>query len=404
MKPEKKKEINKKGIVALAGCQTYDFDRVKGSIRTILDALGGIESFVKPGQKVALKPNLLKAAKADSVVITHPSVVEAVGDIVLEAGGRPFVIDSPGSGIPYTPNSLKRVYKKGGYMKINKSIELNYDCGFKSVPFSEGKILKRFEIITPILDADLIINLPKVKSHSFTYLTCGVKNLFGVVPGFYKSAYHGRFQSQDSFGRMLIDLCMLIRPGLTICDGIVGMEGDGPSWGKRKILGLVAASSNTFLLDFLISSLIGFDPSEVYYLKQAMHEGLCPANIEDINIVAEKDIEEFYTSFERPVTFNHRRLTDSLKRIILLKLVCTMCEWILSVRPSVDRQSCRGCGICVKGCPQKAIELVDNISKINYSKCIRCYCCHELCPYGSIQLKRSLVHKILRRLVSDNSG
>jgi uncharacterized protein (DUF362 family)/NAD-dependent dihydropyrimidine dehydrogenase PreA subunit len=403
MKSEKKEKINKKWIVTLARCKTYSFDEVKKAIRECLETFGGVESFVKPGQKVALKPNLLRAAEADSAVITHPSVVEAVGDIVLEAGGRPFVIDSPGSGIPYTPKFLKKVYKKGGYIKINKSIELNYDCGFKSVSFLKGKILKRFEIISPILDADVIINLPKVKAHSFTYLSCGVKNLFGVVPGFYKSAYHGRFQDQDGFGRMLIDLCMMLRPGLTICDGIVGMEGDGPSWGKRKMLGLVAASASPFLLDILIGNLIGFDPLEIHYLKQAVHEGLCPANISDVTIVADKDIEELRVSFEKPITFSCNRLTDRFKKIILLKLVCNMCEWVLSLKPLVDRKSCQGCGICVKGCPKRAIEIVDNISRINYGKCIRCYCCHELCPYGSIHLKRSFVHEILQRFVRDSN-
>ncbi|MGA1842583.1 MAG: DUF362 domain-containing protein [bacterium] len=390
--------------MAITGCQTYNLDGVKKAIRSILKNFGGLESLIEPGQKVALKPNLLRGAEADSAVITHPSVVEAVGEIVLEAGGKPLIIDSPGSGIPYKSKFLKKVYKRCGYLGINKSIELNYDCKFESVPFHKGRILKRFEILSPILEADLIINLPKVKSHSFTYLSCAVKNLFGVVPGFYKSAYHGRFQDQESFGRMLIDLCMFLKPGLTICDGIVGMEGDGPSWGKRKMLGVVAVSDNPFLLDFLISNLIGFDPMEIHYLKQAVHERLCPANISRATIKADKDLEELHVSFEKPITISNKRLTDSLKKIILLKLVCNMCEWILSLKPFIDRQSCQGCGICVKSCPQKAIGLVDNISKINYSKCIRCYCCHELCPYESIMLKRSFGLKLLQRFVRDRNN
>jgi ferredoxin len=133
-----------------------------------------------------------------------------------------------------------------------------------------------------------------------------------------------------------------------------------------------------------------------------MMEGLCPRNISDINIVSEKDIDELRISFESPITFSYKRLTDSLKKIILLKLFCNLCEWILSVKPQIDKQLCRGCGICVKGCPRRAIEIVDNISRINNRKCIRCYCCHELCPYGSIHLKVPLVNKIHQRFVRNS--
>lgn len=390
----------KRDTVTLIQCQTYRPSEVKNAICASLEPLGGIGSFVRPGQRVALKPNLLKAVDPEDAVITHPSIVGAVAEMIAQAGAHAFIIDSPGAGIPYTPVSLKRIYQRCGYMNIPAPVELNFDCRYTQVPYPEGRILKRFEILTPILEADLIINLPKVKTHSFTYITCGVKNLFGVVPGLYKPSYHGRFQEQEHFALMLIDLCQLLGPCLTICDGIVGMEGDGPSWGRKKSLGLVAASPNPFLVDMLISHLIGFDPMKIPGMRQAVDEGLCPENIHNNNIdlVTDRSIEELRVQFEAPSSFISKRLNERLKQIILLRILCHICKGILSAKPLVNRRLCQGCGICAKGCPKGAIRMTGHKAKIKYSRCIHCYCCYELCPHKSIHLKKTLFNLMLHKL------
>jgi len=279
---------------------------------------------------------------------------------------------------------------------MDPAIELNYDTSFKSVSFPEGGILKRFEVLEPILDADLIINLPKVKTHGFTYLSCGVKNLFGVVPGLYKSAYHGKFQDPESFGRMLIDLTRLLNSRLTICDGIIGMEGDGPSWGRVKTIGIMAASESPFILDFVISHVIGFDPLDVDYLKQAVIDGMCPENLSDITLISNKGMESFRTPFDRPTSFIHTGFSDKLKQMILSKLVCRFFENILCVKPVINDSLCQRCGLCAESCPKKAITVSAKAVRIDYKKCIRCFCCHELCPYGSVFLKRSILNRILQ--------
>lgn len=391
------KKAENKRIVSLISCHSYDSEEVERAVRASLTLLGGIGSFVSPGHKVALKPNLLRAADADSAVVTHPVFVEAVARIVIEAGGKPFVVDSPGAGIPFSSKSLRRIYNRCGYLDMDERIGLNYDTGFGTLRFPEGRILKQFEIIKPVLDADVIINLPKVKTHGFTYLSCGVKNLFGVVPGLYKSAYHGRFQDQGNFCLMLIDLCMLLKPDLTICDGIVGMEGDGPSNGKRKALGAVAASFDPFLLDLLISDLIRFNPLDVPYLRQAIQEGICVKDISHISVMPEGNLEGFRTSFMRPKTFSSQSLTDRVKRFIILKLLCRCFERLLIVKPYINKDLCRGCGICASGCPRNAIHIVDGCAIINHGECIRCYCCHEFCPYGSVFLERHFVDRFLKR-------
>ncbi|MBN2372484.1 DUF362 domain-containing protein [bacterium] len=388
----------KRDLITIFECVNYDQTEVKRVISDSLEPFGGMSGFVKAGQRVALKPNLLRPSHPDNSVTTHPAVVGAVAELVEQAGGRAFIIDSPGAGIPFIPSALKRLYKECGYMEISPPVELNFDCRFKNVSYKEGKILKRFEILNAILEADVIINLPKVKTHSFTYITCGVKNLFGVVPGLYKPAYHGRFDDQDDFALMLIDLCTFLRPSLTICDGITGMEGDGPSWGRKKSLGLIASSANPFLVDFLISYTIGFDPIKIPGIRLAIEYGLCPARVHEINLVTEKDIEDLKVSFEYPGSFLIKRPGDRLNRIIILKILCSIIKSILCVKPIIDAQLCRGCGICYKSCPKGAIEFLNDKARIDYSKCIRCYCCHELCPYNSVILHSPPLNRMLKKI------
>jgi len=386
------------GVVSLARCGSYAVDEVKRAVRAALEPLGGMGSFVKPNQRVALKPNLLRGADASSAVITHPSVVDAVARLVVEAGGSPFIIDSPGAGIPYAPWSLRRLYQRCGYIPLEHSAALNYDCRITTVPFADGRVLKRFDLLSPVLDADVVINLPKVKSHGFTYLSCAVKNLFGVVPGLDKPSYHGRFKDRERFGGMLIDLCLLLAPALTICDGIVGMEGDGPSWGGKKELGLLAASADPFHLDLVICSLIDFDPMRVPYLKQAVHEGICAADVSAVALKAPETLDSLRVPFSAPATFDAPGVIDRLRHAFLLRLVCHACGRLLSITPRVDTAGCRGCGVCVDACPNRAISMVSGRARINRHRCIRCYCCHELCPYGGIVLSPSRTGKILRAL------
>ncbi len=391
------KEV-KGDLVTLVECKTYDLVEVRQAITRSLEPFGGIESFISPGQRVALKPNILRAADPGRAVTTHPAVAAVVAELVIKAGGTPFIIDSPGTCIPYVPNSLKRIYKKCGYMNLSPPVELNMDCRFEEVSYIEGKVLKRFEILSPVMEADAIINLPKVKTHGLTYLTCGVKNLFGVIPGLHKPAYHGKFQNREDFSIMLIDLYKLLKPCLTICDGIIGMEGDGPSWGGTRRLGLVTASPDSFLLDMIISYLIGFDPMKIPYLMQASKDNLCPENIHAIKTVNDKKIETLRVPFSPPNSFINKNLSKDfkLKQNILFNILCRTCKKILSVKPAIKKDSCQGCGICIKGCPKKAIKLLGTKAIIDYNKCIHCYCCHELCPYNCVYIKIPIFNRILR--------
>ncbi|MGA1797048.1 MAG: DUF362 domain-containing protein, partial [bacterium] len=391
-------EDRRNGTVSLSRCGSYAVDEVERAVRGALEPLGGMGSFVKPKQRVALKPNLLRGADASSAVITHPSVVEAVARLVTEAGGSPFVIDSPGAGIPYVPRALHRLYQRCGYLPLEHAVCLNYDCRTTTVPFAAGRMMKRFDVLSPVIEADVLINLPKVKSHGFTYLSCAVKNLFGVVPGLHKPSYHGRFKDRERFGSMLIDLCLLLAPALTICDGIVGMEGDGPSWGGLRELGLIAASADPFHLDLVICSLIDFDPLRVPYLRQAVHQGICAAEVSAVPLKAPGTLDALRVPFSPPATFDAPGVIDRLRHAFLLGVLCHACGRVLSITPRVDPATCRGCGVCAEACPNRAISMVSGRARINRRRCIRCYCCHELCPHGTVVLRPSWVRKILGAL------
>jgi len=215
--------------ISLLRCEDYEYDKVKEAIDRTFDNLGGISKYIKPGMKVLLKINLLMKKKPQEATTTHPVFVEALTRAVQEAGGIVTIADSPGG--LYTEKALKGVYSICGIEETAKRTGaiLNYDTGFEEVSFPDGKITKSFMVIKPVIDADLIITVPKLKTHGMTLFTGAVKNLFGVIPGTYKAEYHFRMPDKKDFCSMLVDLCQCVKPSLAIMDAIVGMEGNGPS-------------------------------------------------------------------------------------------------------------------------------------------------------------------------------
>ena len=217
--------------VYVGHCRTYDNDEVETAIRQAVSMLGGIERFVRPGQRVLLKPNLLLFKPPETAIDTHPAVVRAVARLVRDAGGRPVIADSPGGGTGHNPVSLRRLYHITQMDAVAEATdaELNFDCEALEVPCPEGHLVKRIDVMRPATTADAIINLPKLKTHGLLRYTGAVKNLFGLVPGRIKLSYHTKLQETERFADMLLDINLWARPALTIMDAIVGMEGEGPA-------------------------------------------------------------------------------------------------------------------------------------------------------------------------------
>lgn len=264
-------------IVSLTRAETYDLPQLRQSLLELLKPLGGIEAYVKKGDRVLLKPNLLTGSRPERECITRPEIVYCVAQLVQEAGGQPFLGDSPAFG------SAKGVAKKNGYLPLCESLNLPI-IEFSGDRYSvESENFDHLRLSKEAMQADVVINLPKVKSHAQLTMTLGVKNLFGCVPGKMKAWWHLEAgKDANRFGEMLVTTANTINPNLTIIDGIIGHEGNGPSGGDPRFLGLLGASGDVFALDLAFLDILNVDPHLVPTAKAAQSLGLSPTfkNIE----------------------------------------------------------------------------------------------------------------------------
>lgn len=379
--------------VAIKGCKSYDLERVMEALEEGLEELGGVEGFCKKGERVLLKVNLLLGKDPNKSVTTHPVVVEAVARIFQKAGAAVIIGDSPGG--PFIPGRLKRIYEVTGLRAVAErtGAALNYECGSHQHMFQEGKIINQVLLGDYLKEAHQIINLPKLKTHSFTGMTAGVKNLFGAVPGLEKVDYHLRFQDVETFSHVLVDIALAIQPALTILDGITSMEGAGPSWGDPRDTSFLVLSQSPFLLDLAASRLLGFDDSFVVTNRCILERGLAP-EWEDIQQrIPISDYEVL--GFKEPSSINNMNEGSFFKRLPF-HLGPAFVEYIRP-RPRFKHDFCKGCGDCQESCPPGAITMVDRRPVLNQKECIRCFCCQELCPYGAVEIKRNLLGRILSK-------
>jgi len=265
-----------RGHVATVRCAAYDIDRVRAAVGEVLAAFGGMAAFVRPGERVALKPNLLLAALPEKGITTHPAVIEAVALEVRAAGAMPFVVESPGAGIPYSERALEKVYRVTGLREMADRIglPLSTDTRVVVVSHPEGLLVKRAEVLAPLVEAYAVLSLCKLKTHFFMTYTGAVKNVFGAVPGFAKPGYHAKLADPMRFGDMLLDIAGMIRPRLTLMDAIVALEGDGPGTaGRPREVGALLASRDPVALDVVACGIAGIAPRSVPTIARAVPRG-----------------------------------------------------------------------------------------------------------------------------------
>jgi uncharacterized protein (DUF362 family) len=260
-----------KSAVSIVKCPNYDEGKVLNELRRAIDLIGGIQKFVGKGNRVLLKPNLLYGRSPEKAVTTHPAIVKGMIQIVREAGGVPFLGDSPSVG------SLMRAAGKAGIRAVAEEMECPLVEFEKPIfpPKGGGKIFKHLEIDQAVLEADVLINLPKWKTHSQMLLTLGVKNLFGCVPGPRKALWHLKAgEDRKTFAQILVDVYQAIRPSLTVLDGIVGMEGNGPNSGRPIQIGLILASGDSLHLDQIVCDLLGISRKSLLTNRMAFENGM----------------------------------------------------------------------------------------------------------------------------------
>lgn len=362
--------------VSIVHCQDYDTARVCEAVKRAVDSVGGIGSFVKPGMKVLLKPNLLSARPPEDGVDTHPEVVRAVVRLVKSAGGEPMIGDSPGG---YNKD-VSEVFEKSGMKKISD------EEGAELVSFTKSRFVEGFPIARQVFDCGCMISIPKFKTHILTVITAALKNTYGAVTGLYKTECHSKAPRAEDFAKVVAKIHSIARPHLNILDAVVAMEGDGPSSGSLRDLGMVMASSDAVAMDSCIARLIGLEPLDIPVTREAQALGLGEADLSKIEISGD-DIKTFNASGFRlpqtlPLKYVPRGIVNSIASL-------------MKFRPVIDKDVCRRCNLCKVSCPVSAIESDERGYYIDYAKCIGCMCCHEVCPYRAISVKRSILAKMI---------
>ena len=367
-----------------------DYAQVGEKIQELLNMMGGLGQFVRSGERIVLKPNLLTAADPDKAATTHPAVVAAVAEKAAQEGANTIIADSPGSGFPYNEKTMHKVYQACGMTKIAEETgtELNFDTSHQRISFPEGKFIRNFEVITPVLHADGVINLCKLKTHGFLYMTGAVKNSFGVIPGLAKPGYHAKLQDTGHFANMCLDLSLYVSPRLSIMDAVVGMEGNGPHNGRPRQIGLLLASSDPLALDVVASEIMGLERENNPVLLEAEKRGLPPNRMEDVEVIGLEKSELRVPGFKLPSTVVHG--TGS----VLLKLFAPLFKSGFTVRPQILKDKCVACGACRDACPVHVISIENRYARIRDRDCIRCYCCHEMCAYDAIELRGGFLYNL----------
>jgi len=379
--------------ISIVRCDDYNILQVKNSVKKAIDFQGGISNFVSPGERVLLKVNLLMKRKPERVTTTHPSIVQALAELVIEAGGIPIIGDSPGGHHYFNKTTLEAVYETCGMKEVAEKTgaELNYNTEIVDVVYEEGMVIKKVKTIAAIFQVDKIINIPKIKTHMMTVYSGAVKNLFGIIPGRYKAEYHLRFEDTEDFSNLLIDLCLFSKPVLTVMDAVIGMEGYGPTNGNPKKVGLIICGTNPFELDVVASNIIGLKPEQVPTIRMSTKRKLCSNDINNINIVGEKLEDVLVDDFKKPTV----QFSFNLYNIFMPKFISKRLNKFIKPSLKFDYNICKKCGVCEKSCPAKAIKIEAGKPQVDYNKCIRCFCCHELCNYGAISIRRPLFLKLL---------
>jgi uncharacterized protein (DUF362 family)/NAD-dependent dihydropyrimidine dehydrogenase PreA subunit len=362
-----------KTVVALAKCAQYRQEYICPALDKVFTSIGGLKQFIPCGGTVLIKPNLLTDRSPDKAATTHPEIVRAVIRLVRQHGGNPVIGDSPAGTL-----QIESVLEKTGFRALCEEEKVKFIFFEKEPCVSHDYRGMSLAIAKSALEADLIINVPKFKTHSYTLFTNAVKNLYGLLPGYQKILLHKTFPNPDQFGDCLAFIYGIAKPALTVCDAVTAMEGSGPSCGTPCQLGLLAASADGVALDTAMCNLLKINPNHVGYLNSLRRTGIGETDPKNIELAGDGNDFKKLRPIKQPgaarvARFIPRRLFKFIEPYV----------WIA---PGF-LESCTACGRCVRSCPTHALELNSARHPIlNRHKCIACCCCHETCPENAIKM------------------
>ena len=369
-----------KSKVSIARSNSYQSELVQEQTRRAIELLGGISFFIKPNSRVLVKPNLLMAKGPECGVDTHPEVVRAVIRLLKEINCQIFVGDGPS----VWGNQIENVGEVYEYSGIKNVCE---EESVRLVEFDKRRWHGKIPMTTWLDDCDYLVSVPKFKTHQLTLLSGAIKNLYGLVFGTHKMELHKNYFNVSDFSRIMVDIYQEAKPALTVIDGIVAMEGDGPATsGKLRNLGLILAGSDCVALDSIMALIMKVEPTQVLSTQEAAKRELGTADINSIQVLGEKLEDVIPDSFLLPTSSIPKKLP---------KAVIALLKKLIRYYPFVERKNCIRCSACVQACPTKVISMKDKGIVFRYSGCISCFCCQEACPASAIKIKKSILAKLI---------
>jgi uncharacterized protein (DUF362 family)/Pyruvate/2-oxoacid:ferredoxin oxidoreductase delta subunit len=371
-----------KAGVAIERCPSYSAEDVGAAVRRVLDLSLADRVREIEGKLVLVKPNLLAAREPERGITTHPVVVGALIDYLRGKGADVVVGDSPAGAL----RGVGRVWEKTGMLHLCKSKDVplvNFEAAGWITQSVEGRT---YQISRAVLAADYIVNLAKFKTHVLTLLTGAIKNMFGCVPGFRKSALHLAHPRPRPMSKALVDIFSLVPPWVSLADAVIAMDLDGPSSGRLRNLGFIAASTDSVALDAVLARVAGIDPLEVPTTAEAFRRGLGEASLSRIVFPCLEPEEVAPVDFKVPGNWKFSLIPGFAGRLL---------SRFLWVKAAIDPDICTGCGECLDVCAARAIVIEGAKAVIDHRLCTSCLCCHEACPVGAVQVGMSRLARFM---------
>ncbi len=373
--------------VSLVPCRSYEEKEVLDAVASSIELLGGVSRFVKSGDSVFVKVNNFDAHEPEKAATTHPAVLKALIRIIHEAGAVPVVGEDPEGGErDFEVSGIAAACRETGVPLVNLRRERYVEKGNGSGGAAIRYVAER------VVESDVLISLAKLKTHGTTAITGAVKNLYGCLPNGTRKANHYRYIRPAAFSAMIVDMLEVMRPRLSIVDGVIGMEGEGPAAGSPREVGCILAGSDPVSVDAVASAVVGLDPFDVDTTRIAHERGLGAGDLEAIRIrgapLDSLRLHDFVFSRNTfPVTFLRTALPDFAGDILF--------SWT-ATKPRINGSLCENCGTCADNCPAEAIEASEPSPAIDYRKCTRCLCCQEFCRHRAVLSHQPWMGKAIR--------
>lgn len=324
-------------------------------------------------KKVLVKPNALRASNADEGVVTNPAVIRTVVEKLEDLGASEIIVgDNPGM-ISYGDN--EKTFKQSGLMEAAKGYYQNIGSDSQKADFNP-ELLAQVNVSRAVMEADIIISVPKFKTHGLTVITGAIKNSYGIIPGALKANLHYRSGDSLRFNQVIVEVFSLRVPDLFIMDAVIGMEGNGPASPDLREIGQILASDNAVAMDAVMARMMGLDPQILPFLRMAKERGLGDYETSAIQLIGDLTV---IPNFKYPPSLQRTEaMVPGMEQFFLSRI---------NMRPKADPDLCTGCGTCVEQCPASALSMEDNIPEVDKEACVACFCCQEICPEMAITLK-----------------